>query len=118
MGRGEYYSKGGGVEGGWGCRGSEVYASILVHLSVLFIKWRVISRIILLVMVLKDGLPKRRILVRWSWGKFKISSLTAMATLLSRVWREEAWVGQRSRKCSFVSGSESHLQVGLMQLKL
>ena len=47
-------------------------------------KCSVIIRMVLLVIRLNEGLPYKIILVRWSCGKFKISSL---AKLLSRVWR-------------------------------
>ena len=60
-------------------------------------KWIVIVKMVLLVILLNDLLPYKRMLVRWSWGKFKISSLIAMAKLLRRVWRVIEYIGQRSR---------------------
>ena len=41
------------------------------------------------VIPLNEGLPNKRIEVRWSWGRFNISLLTAMAKLLSRVVRRD-----------------------------
>ena len=81
-------------------------------------KWSVIIRMVLLVIRLNEVLPYKIMLVRWSCGKFKISSLTAMAKLLSRVLRIVEYRGQRKRKCSVDSFSMEHLQRGLGQLNL
>ena len=78
----------------------------------------VIVKMVLLVIRLNELLPYKRILVRWPWGKFRISSFTAMAKLLSRVWRVVEYRGQRSRKCSIDSFSKEHLQRGSGQLTL
>ena len=62
-----------------------------------FTKRIVASTINLLVISLLSVLPKRRILDKWSRGRFNNSGLTASDTLLYRAAREKEKRGQRNR---------------------